>query len=80
VIRIIIDRGNPESGYKQVYRQLREAILAGQLAPGARLPSTRTLAREVGVARITIARAYEQLTAEGFIESRVGAGTYVAAE
>ena len=80
MIRIIIDRGNPESGYKQVYRQLREAILAGQLAPGARLPSTRTLAGEAGVARITIARAYEQLTAEGFVESRVGAGTYVAAE
>ena len=80
MIRIIIDRDNPESGYKQVYRQLRETILAGQPAPGARLPSTRTLAREVGVARITIARAYEQLTAEGFIESRVGAGTYVAAE
>jgi len=80
VVRIIIDRDNPESGYKQVYRQLRKAILAGQLAPGARLPSTRTLAGEAGVARITIARAYEQLAAEGFVESRVGAGTCVAAE
>jgi len=80
VVRIIIDRNNSESGYKQVYRQLREAILAGQLAPGARLPSTRTLAGGAGVARITIARAYEQLMAEGFVESRVGAGTYVAAE
>jgi GntR family transcriptional regulator/MocR family aminotransferase len=80
VLRIIIDHSSPETGYKQAYRQLREAILAGILAPGSRLPSTRALSDEAGVARITIARAYEQLSAEGYVESRVGAGTFVATE
>ena len=80
MVRITIDRSNPEIGYKQVYRRLREAILTGELVSGVRLPSTRILAGEAGVARVTISRAYEQLAAEGFVESRVGAGTYVAAK
>lgn len=80
MVRIIIDHNGPETGYKQVYQQLRQAILSGRLVPGSRLTSTRILAGQAGVARITIARAYEQLAAEGFVESRVGAGTYVAAE
>jgi GntR family transcriptional regulator/MocR family aminotransferase len=62
-----------------VYQQLRAAILAGELPPGARLPATRDLAREAGVARVTVVQAYRQLEAEGFVASRVGAGTFVAA-
>lgn len=80
MVRITIDCNSPETGYKQVYRRLREAILTGELISGVRLPSTRILAGEAGVARVTISRAYEQLAAEGFVESRVGAGTYVAAK
>ncbi|HMA37163.1 MAG TPA: PLP-dependent aminotransferase family protein [Chloroflexia bacterium] len=64
--------------YRQLYERLRAHILAGQLAAGARLPSTRALASELGVSRTTTALAYEQLLLEGYVESRVGAGTRVA--
>ncbi len=64
--------------YKQLYERLRGAILAGQLERGARLPSTRTLASELGVARMTTALAYQQLVLEGYLESQVGQGTVVA--
>jgi GntR family transcriptional regulator / MocR family aminotransferase len=64
--------------YLQIYRKLRSAILGGHLAPGTRLPSTRTLARDVSVSRTTAEEVYTQLHAEGFVERRVGDGTYVA--
>ncbi|MFN3626488.1 PLP-dependent aminotransferase family protein [Parvibaculum sp.] len=65
--------------YRQLYDALREAILEGRLAPGARLPSSRLLASELGVGRNTVLAAYDQLTAEGYLEGQVGAGTVVAA-
>jgi GntR family transcriptional regulator/MocR family aminotransferase len=65
--------------YQQVYQALRGEILSGQLAPGSRLPSTRGLARELGVSRNTVLLAYEQLLAEGYAVGQVGSGTYVAA-
>lgn len=58
---------------------LRAAIRGGRLAPGARLPSSRALARDLGLARGTVAEAYAQLASEGFLVSRRGAGTVVAA-
>jgi GntR family transcriptional regulator/MocR family aminotransferase len=61
----------------QIYRALRGAILEGRLAPGLRLPPTRALAEESGVARNTVLVAYERLLAEGYVEGRVGSGTYV---
>jgi len=76
--RLTIDKQDPEPAYRQVYDQLRAAILSGELAPGARLPASRRLARETAVARVTVVRAYEQLEAEGFVETRAGSGTYVA--
>ncbi|MBP9503144.1 MAG: GntR family transcriptional regulator, partial [Candidatus Promineofilum sp.] len=76
--RLSIDKQGAEPTYRQVYDQMRVAILSGELAPGARLPASRALAREAAVARITIVRAYGQLEAEGFVESRAGSGTYVA--
>jgi len=78
VIQLTIDRHTDEAAYRQVYRQLRAAILSGELPPETRLPPSRELARAAGVARVTIVEAYRQLAAEGFIESRVGAGTFVA--
>jgi GntR family transcriptional regulator / MocR family aminotransferase len=66
--------------YHQLYRRLRDAILTGELAAGARLPTTRALAEEAGVSRNTILLAYDQLRAEGYIEGQVGAGTFVARE
>ncbi len=65
---------------QQVYDGLRRSILEGRLAPGSRLPSTRTLARELGVSRNTVLLAYDQLLAEGYVVGRVGSGTFVAAE
>src|SRR5215471_13804707 len=59
-------------------RQLRSAIAAGRLAPGARLPATRKAARFFGVSRNTAAAVYEQLLSEGYVETRHGSGTYVA--
>jgi GntR family transcriptional regulator/MocR family aminotransferase len=62
-----------------VYRALRAAIADGRLPPGHRLPATRALATDLGLARNSVATAYERLVAEGYLEARVGAGTFVAA-
>lgn len=62
----------------QVYRQLRAAIENGSLAPGARLPPSREHARALGVSRNTVVWALERLQAEGYVQARVGAGSYVA--
>lgn len=61
-----------------IYRALLDAIRSGRLGVGDRLPTTRSLAQDLGVARNTVATAYERLVAEGFLEARVGDGTYVA--
>ncbi len=59
-------------------RALRDAIAAGRVSPGGRLPASRGLAADLGIARSTVAEVYGQLAAEGWLESRVGAGTWVA--
>ncbi|MFB9889037.1 MocR-like pyridoxine biosynthesis transcription factor PdxR [Planobispora takensis] len=64
----------------RIYRELREAVLDGRLRPGERLPPTRELARRLGVARNTVAAAYDRLSAEGFLTGRVGSGTFVCAQ
>jgi len=74
---ITLDRSKGASLYRQVYDSLRGSILAGQLKPGARLPSTRDLALELRCSRNTVTNAFEQLLAEGYLEGKVGAGTYV---
>jgi GntR family transcriptional regulator / MocR family aminotransferase len=66
--------------HRQVYRELARLILAGRLAAGSRLPSSRDLARELGVARNTVLAALDQLASEGYVEGRRGSGTYVAAD
>src|SRR4026209_2611895 len=62
----------------EIYRQLRQSILDGRLQAGDRLPPTRDLARQLSVARNTVAVAYEQLWSEGLVTSRFGAGTFVS--
>lgn len=64
--------------YQQLYHRLQRAILAGRLPRGLKLPSTRALADELMVSRNTVLTAYDQLTAEGYIESVEGSGTFVA--
>jgi GntR family transcriptional regulator/MocR family aminotransferase len=66
--------------HRQVYDALRRAIVAGHLAPAARLPSTRALAEQLDVSRNTVMNAFEQLLAEGYLVGRLGSGTYVADE
>jgi GntR family transcriptional regulator/MocR family aminotransferase len=77
---IELDRTSSAPLYRQLYLQIRQQILAGRLHGGMRLPSTRTLCAELGLSRITILNAFDQLTAEGFLEPRPGAGTFVCAE
>ncbi len=64
--------------YRQIYDSLRRAILDGVIRPGQRIPSTRALAVDLGVSRLPVLTAYEQLLHEGYLEGRVGAGTFVA--
>jgi len=64
--------------YSQLCEWFRRAIVAGQLRPGQRVPSTRSLAVELKVSRIPVSSAYDQLHAEGYFETFVGAGTCVA--
>lgn len=63
--------------FRQLYARLKDAILQGTLAPGARLPATRTLCVALGVSRQTVLAAYDQLTAEGYLRGGVGHGTFV---
>src|SRR5271169_4965333 len=68
--------GTPK--YRWLYEELRSAILTGHLRPGARLPATRDLAAQYGLSRPTIVAAFEQLESEGYVEGKVGSGTYVS--
>lgn len=62
---------------RRLYLRLREAILDGAIAAGARLPATRDLAADLGIARNTVVHVYEQLLAEGYTHSMQGSGTFV---
>jgi GntR family transcriptional regulator / MocR family aminotransferase len=75
-----LDRSSSTALHRQLYDQLRGAILSGRLAPGTRLPSTREMASELSVARNTVLNAFDQLYAEGYLVRRVGDGTYVSPE
>ena len=75
---IALDRRSATPLHRQLYDGYREAIVEGRLAPGQRLPSTRSLARDLAVSRMPVVIAFEQLVAEGYVESRVGAGSFVS--
>jgi len=77
---IVLDRGAAVPLYKQIEDQLRSAIVSGRLRPATQLPGVRTLAAELGVARITVVQAYDQLASEGYLVGRVGFGTLVTKE
>jgi len=64
--------------YRWLYEELRSAILSGQLRPGARLPATRDIAAQYNVSRPTVVIAFEQLQSEGYVDGRIGSGTYVS--
>lgn len=73
-----LDRASATPLWRQVYAQLRDAILAGTLRAEERLPSSRELATSLGVSRNLVLEAYEQLVAEGYLESRPQSGMVVA--
>lgn len=73
-----LDRNSPVPLHTQLYVGLRDSILDGRLRQGASMPSTRDLPALLGVSRNTVLEAYSQLQGEGFLEPRVGSGTYVA--
>jgi GntR family transcriptional regulator/MocR family aminotransferase len=75
---VVVDRRQRSPLYRQIYDGYREAIVAGRLRSGQRVPSTRGLAAELGISRIPVLAAFEQLLAEGYFESHVGSGTFVA--
>ncbi|MET4620793.1 GntR family transcriptional regulator/MocR family aminotransferase [Arthrobacter sp. 2762] len=77
-IPIELDRKSPASLSAQVASQLRNAILSGLLQPEHTLPATRRLAKDLGVSRGVVVRAFEQLSGEGFLESSGTGGTKVA--
>jgi GntR family transcriptional regulator/MocR family aminotransferase len=75
-----VDRGDGTPLFRQIALQVRGAVLAGALRPGTRLPSSRAMASQLGVVRASVVAAYEQLLAEGAVECRPGAGTFVCAD
>jgi GntR family transcriptional regulator / MocR family aminotransferase len=77
MLGILLDRSLPRSLGSQLCDALRALVLSGALAGGARLPSSRELARELGISRTLVLEAFEQLEAEGYVEGRKGAGSFV---
>jgi GntR family transcriptional regulator/MocR family aminotransferase len=75
-----LNRGGDAPLFRQVYLQIRSAILAQTLRPGAKLPSTRELASQLSVSRSAVVSAYEQLLTEGFVSGKIGSGTYVSSD
>ena len=79
-MRIPLDRDADEPLFHQIENWLRDAIVSGGLPPSTRLPSSRALASDLGVSRITVANAYAELDRDGLITSREGSGTFVAVQ
>src|SRR6476620_2742360 len=75
---IAVDRKADRPLHRQIYDAYRTAILRGDLRSGQQVPSTRLLADELGISRIPVVGAYEELLSEGYFESRTGSGTFVS--
>src|SRR3954449_7971087 len=75
---LAVDRTSPEPIHRQLGCELREAIRRGRLEGRTPVPSSRELARQLGVSRGVVVEAYEQLVAEGYLVSRPGGATRVA--
>ncbi|MBL4907910.1 MAG: PLP-dependent aminotransferase family protein [Sneathiella sp.] len=73
-----LDPNSRDPLHRQLFMTLRDAILHGLIKPGTRLPSSRLLASDLNISRNTVLTAFDQLTAEGYISSRVGAGSYIS--
>ena len=80
ILAISLDRTSRETLQAQLTRALRRLVNERRLRPGDRLPSSRALARELSVSRVTVTAVYDQLIAEGFVEGRRGSGAYITAD
>lgn len=77
-MEIILSNGSDKPIYEQIAQQLRDAVLSGELAAGTQLPSIRALATDLRVSVITTKRAYQDLEAQGYVETLQGKGTFVS--
>ena len=77
-MNLIISNASGKPIYKQVYTQVKNCIISGELSPGDALPSIRALAKDLRISVITTTRAYDELERDGFIDRVPGKGCYVA--
>ncbi len=80
IIDILISNSSGKPIYEQICQQIKAQIMDGTLSAGEALPSMRALAKELHLSVITVQRAYEDLTRDGFIETVSGKGSFVAAQ
>ena len=80
IVNLGLDKNSAVPIYRQISEGLREAVAQGRIAEGSKLPSTRIFAKELGVSRNTVLQVFDTLINEGLLTSRVGDGTYIAAE
>ena len=78
LIDILISNSSGKPIYEQICQQIKTQIMDGSLSPGEALPSMHALAKELHLSVITVQRAYEDLTRDGFIETVTGKGSFVA--
>ena len=76
-LAIYLDRTSTTPLYQQLIEKIRSGILAGTFQPNQKLPSSRSLAESLAISRFTVTQSYEQLESEGYLETRIGSGTYV---
>ena len=79
-MEILISNSSDKPIYEQICIQIKSMIMDGTLSPGEALPSMRALAKDLHLSVITVQRAYEDLTRDGFIETVSGKGSFVAAQ
>src|ERR671936_518768 len=79
-LAINIDNSHELPLHQQLYQELRHSILNGRLSAGQRVPSTRMLAKSLGISRATVTLTYEQLISEGYLQTMIGSGTSVSTQ
>ena len=79
-LHLSLERSSGVPIFRQIYDGIRRAILDGRLRPGQRIPSTRAFAADLGVSRLPVLSAYEQLLHEGYLVGRIGSGTFVSGD
>ena len=80
MLTLKLERSGSGTLQRQIFAQVRDAILTGRLAPGSELPASRLLASQYSVSRNTVLQAYEWLTSEGYLETQRGTRTFVSLE